>query len=161
MKSKAIFLDRDGVINHERGDYVWLVDDLIINDGVVEFLQELRSRDYLFFIITNQSGISKELYTHEEVNEVHRYIKDHFASYGIRFTEIYYCPHHPIVTQCLCRKPGSLLVEKAVARFNIDPAQSYFIGDRERDIEAAKGAGVNPILIPSNAPLGDYLSMIA
>ena len=161
MKAKAIFLDRDGVLNHERGDYVWLIDDLIINDGVVEFLQELRSRDYIFIIITNQSGISKEIYTHQEVNEIHSYIKEHFANYGIRFIEIYYCPHHPTVTQCLCRKPGSLLVEKALARFDIDPAQSYFIGDRERDVEAAQGAGVNPILIPSNANLGDYLSMIA
>ena len=161
MKAKAIFLDRDGVLNHERGDYVWLIDDLIINDGVVKFLLEMKSRGYIFIIITNQSGISKELYTHAEVNEVHSYIKEHFAGFGIRFTEIYYCPHHPTVTQCLCRKPGSLLVEKALARFNVDPAQSYFIGDRERDVEAAVGAGVNPILIPSNANLGDFLSMIA
>ncbi|UPT69144.1 MAG: HAD-IIIA family hydrolase [Sphingobacteriales bacterium JAD_PAG50586_3] len=124
-------------------------------------MQELRSRDYIFIIITNQSGIAQDIYTHEEVHEVHSYIKEHFANFGIRFAEIYYCPHHPTVSKCLCRKPGSLLVEKGLARFDIDPAQSYFIGDRERDIEAAQAAGVNSILVPSNANLGDYLSMIA
>lgn len=160
MKAKAIFLDRDGVINHERGDYVWLPDDLLINEGVAETLTELKGRGYIFIIITNQSGIGKGIYTHQDVNEVHTLIKEHFADYGIRFADIYYCPHHPTVSQCLCRKPGSLMVEKAIARFNIDPAQSYFIGDRERDVEAAQGAGVNAILIPSDADLRDYLSLI-
>lgn len=161
MGQKAIFLDRDGVINREVGDYVWQVDDLEINEGVVEALLELQNRDYVFVVITNQSGINKALYTHQDVHEVHDYIRNHFAGFGIRFLEMYYCPHHPDFTQCLCRKPGSLMVEKAMARFDIDPAQSYFIGDRDRDVEAATAAGVTPILIPSNDDLRNYLNLIA
>ncbi len=161
MSAKAIFLDRDGVINREVGDYVWLEDDCEINEGVAEVLYELKNRGYLLIIITNQAGISKELYTHEDVNILHQYIKHYFYNYNINFTEIYYCPHHPDYTQCLCRKPGSLMVEKALARFDIDPAQSYFIGDRDRDVEAAKGAGVTPIHITANDDLREYIHLIA
>lgn len=160
MSVKAIFLDRDGVINREVGDYVWLEDDLEINEGVGQFLQELKQRGYMFVVITNQSGIAKGLYTHDDVNTLHQYIRHYFNDYGIRFAEMYYCPHHPDYTQCLCRKPGSLLVEKAIARFDIDPKKSYFIGDRERDVEAAKAAGVKPILVPSNADLREYIHLI-
>lgn len=160
MSRKAIFLDRDGVINREVGDYVWLEDDFEVNEGVAEALQELKNNGFLLIVITNQAGISKGIYGHDEVNELHQYMKHYFANYNIHFTEIYYCPHHPDYTQCLCRKPGSLLIEKALARFDIDPAKSYFIGDRERDVEAAKASGVKPILIPANDDLRQYLNQI-
>ena len=77
---------------------------------------------------------------------------------GVTITEIYYCPHHPDFNgNCLCRKPGSLLVEKAMARFDIDPKASYFIGDRPRDAEAGEKVGVKGILVPSNTLLKDVL----
>lgn len=160
MGRKAIFLDRDGVINREVGDHVWLVDDIEINEGVGEALAELKERGYIFVVITNQSGIAKGLYTHDDVNEAHSYIRNYLADYNVSFVEMYYCPHHPSTTLCLCRKPGSLLVEKAIARFDIDPTRSYFIGDRERDVEAAIATGVKPILITANDNLAYYLNLI-
>ena len=68
----------------------------------------------------------------------------------IEFTEIYYCPHHPITSNCICRKPGSLMVEKAIAKYNVDVTKSFFIGDKERDITCANDAGVKGYLIESN-----------
>jgi D-glycero-D-manno-heptose 1,7-bisphosphate phosphatase len=74
--------------------------------------------------------------------------------YDITFLEIYYCPHHPDYNgNCLCRKPGSQMIEKAIARFNIDPSQSYFIGDKQRDVDAGSAVGVKGILVESNPDL--------
>ncbi len=83
-----------------------------------------------------------------------------FTSNGIPVLEIYYCPHHDGIEKCLCRKPGSLLVEKALARFQLNPSQCYFIGDRERDILAGNGAGVKGILVPENSDLRNYVQQI-
>lgn len=157
---KAIFLDRDGVMIEERGDYTWLEENVEINEGIVEALEKLKNRGYIFVVITNQSGIAKKLYKHAHVQEVHATLKEFFAEEGIQIKEFYYCPHHPSVTKCLCRKPDSLLLEKAIARFNIDPALSYFIGDMPRDAAAGTAAGVMPILIPANANPRTYLHLI-
>jgi D-glycero-D-manno-heptose 1,7-bisphosphate phosphatase len=72
---------------------------------------------------------------------------------NIAVADIYYCPHHPDTGKCLCRKPDSLLIEKVMARFNLSPDSSYFIGDSERDIQAAEKAGIKGILISENADL--------
>ncbi len=79
---------------------------------------------------------------------------------GVVPDEIYYCPHHPAREACLCRKPLPLMIQKAAARFNIDPKKSYFIGDSERDMEAGKAAGLNPILIEPNSDLRKVLDQI-
>jgi D-glycero-D-manno-heptose 1,7-bisphosphate phosphatase len=79
---------------------------------------------------------------------------------GLAFDEIYFCTHHPETGKCLCRKPGSLLLEKAIARFGIDPRQSVMIGDRDRDVRAAQAAGVRGILIAANSPLLPILEQI-
>ncbi len=150
---KAIFLDRDGVINKERGEYTYKIKDFVLNVGVIEALQQFTEEKYLLIIITNQSGIAKGIYTHSDVKKLHEYMLELFRVKGINITAIYYCPHHPDIGKCLCRKPGSLLIEKTIARFNIDPKQSYFIGDKDRDIVAGKAAGVRGILIPANSPI--------
>ena len=93
---------------------------------------------------------------------MHQHLLDVYSAQGIKITEIYYCNHHPLHTSiCLCRKPGSLMLEKAIARFDIDASKSYFIGDRERDVIAGKGAGVTGILIDSDQPVSEILYMIA
>jgi D-glycero-D-manno-heptose 1,7-bisphosphate phosphatase len=157
--SKAIFLDRDGIINTERG-YTHRLEDFVILPDLMESLQVLQKRGYLFVIVTNQSGIAKELYTREDVEQIHAYLLDEFKKHAIVISEIYYCVHHPDVSRCICRKPDSLFVEKALARFEIDPAQSYFIGDKERDVEAAAKGGVKGILVPSNTSLKTILDQI-
>ncbi len=150
---KIIFLDRDGVINRERGEFTFKLEDFTINDGLFEALKLLKQDGFEFVVISNQSGIARELYTFEDVEFLHHHFIRRAQSEGIGFLEIYYCPHHPSKSRCICRKPDSLLIEKAIARFNADPERSIFIGDADRDMEAAQKAGLRGIKIPSNTSL--------
>ncbi len=158
--NKAIFLDRDGVINFERG-YTHRLEDFVILPDLIEVLQILKQKGYLLIVISNQSGIAKGLYLQSETEILHAYLKDELRKNNIVLDEIYYCIHHPDVSKCICRKPDSLFVEKALARFNIDPSKSYFIGDKERDTESGEKAGVKGILIESNISLKTILNQIA
>ncbi|MFL5762774.1 MAG: D-glycero-alpha-D-manno-heptose-1,7-bisphosphate 7-phosphatase [Bacteroidia bacterium] len=150
--NKAIFLDRDGVINVERG-YTHRLEDFVILPDVMETLRILQEKGFLLVVISNQSGIGKDLYTQEDVETIHSFLQNEMTKAGVRLSEIYYCVHHPDTGRCICRKPDSLFVEKALARFNIDPRKSYFIGDKDRDVEAAEKAGVKGILIEANSSL--------
>lgn len=157
---KAIFLDRDGVINCERGDFTWRLNDFVLVDGLLPFLEALTEKGYDLVVITNQSGIAKGLYGHDEVRLLHAWLRSYLQQQKIYIKEIYYCPHHPDHGQCLCRKPGSLMIEKALSRFNYDPALCYMIGDRERDVQAAEAAGIKGILVESNSNLNYLLSQL-
>jgi D-glycero-D-manno-heptose 1,7-bisphosphate phosphatase len=152
---KAIFLDRDGVINADQHDYTWKIADFKFLPGVFEACRNWQAQGFLLIVITNQGGIAKGLYDHSDVEKLHAVMVAGFENENVHLTQIYYCPHHPVGGNCLCRKPGSLLVEKAIATYNIDPKTSWFIGDRDRDVEAATGAGVRGILIPVNGNLMD------
>ena len=156
---KAIFLDRDGVINVERG-YTHKLEDFVILPDLIEVLQLLQKKGYLLIVVSNQSGIAKGLYEQSEVEVLHKFMTDEFTKNGIKLSEIYYCVHHPDVSNCICRKPDSLFVEKALARFNIDASSSFFIGDKERDTQAAEKAGVKGILIEANISLKTILHKI-
>jgi D-glycero-D-manno-heptose 1,7-bisphosphate phosphatase len=158
--NKAIFLDRDGVINVERG-YTHRLEDFVILPDLIEVLQLFQKKGYLLIIVSNQSGIAKELYKQNDVEVLHNYLTEEFKKNTITLSEIYYCVHHPDVSRCICRKPDSLFVEKALARFNIDKTKSYFIGDKERDVESAEKAGVKGILIEANISLKTILDQIA
>ncbi|WP_276362533.1 HAD family hydrolase [Daejeonella sp. H1SJ63] len=158
---KAVFLDRDGVLNKELGDYVCRFEDFKVLEHNFPALKELQDRGYLLIVITNQGGLAKGWYSVEILNQMHVHLKQSYAEQGITLTEVYYCNHHPEYNgKCLCRKPGSLLLEKAVARFGIDASSSYFIGDRERDVIAGEAAGVKGILIDSDQPIGEILNLI-
>ena len=158
---KAIFLDRDGVLNKELGDYVCRFDDFKVLEHNFAALKDLQDRGYLLIVITNQGGLAKGWYSVEVLDKMHALLKSTYAEQGVFISEVYYCNHHPEFNgKCLCRKPGSLMLEKAIARFGIDASQSYFIGDRERDVIAGEAAGVNGILIDSDQPIGDVLSLI-
>lgn len=160
--NKAIFLDRDGVISREREcGYTPTLEKFEILPGVAEALAYFRDKGYRLIVVSNQSGVSKGLYKHEEVELMHRHLRKVLGESAVELDEIYYCLHHPDVTKCLCRKPGTLFIEKAIARFNIDPLQSFFIGDKEhRDMEAARNAGVRGILIRANSALKEILHYI-
>ncbi len=149
---KAIFLDRDGVINDPKDNYyVWKKEDFYFNEHIVKPLKKYQENGYIIIVISNQGGISKGEYKKEDTNKLHNYMCDIFEKHRLKITEIYYCPHHDSIEKCLCRKPDSLMLEKAIARFNIDAEKSIFIGDSERDIEAAEKVGVKGILIKKNA----------
>lgn len=150
--NKAIFFDRDGTLNHVVNKYyISKTEDFIINTGVIESLNVLKNEGYIFVVISNQSGIAKKLYTIEDAEKVHSFLISELKKEKIEIAEIYFCPHHPEYNgKCLCRKPDSLLIEKAIARFQIDPSKSFFIGDAKRDIEAGEKAGLKGILISPN-----------
>jgi D-glycero-D-manno-heptose 1,7-bisphosphate phosphatase len=157
---KAIFLDRDGIIIRERGDYNYKDEDIEVVEGIAEALQAMKQKGYVFIVITNQGGIAKRLYSHSRLKEIHGRIKEFLSSFGVRIIDFYYCPHHPSLSECLCRKPDSLMLERAMAKHSIEKEDSWFIGDNERDIEAGKKAGVKTLLIPSNADLRNFIDQI-
>jgi len=159
-KNKAVFLDRDGVLNREMGDYVCRFEDFDILDNF-ETLKTLQDRGYLLLVATNQGGLAKGWYTADELAKMHNHLLKTYQEHGVEITDIFYCPHHPDFTgECDCRKPKPGLLLQGIEKYNIDPSLSYFIGDRERDIEAATAAGVKGILINSDQPLSDILHLV-
>ena len=142
---KCIFLDRDGVLNEEQHDYVSREEDFVIREGVVEGLVLLKKAGYLLIVVTNQAGISKGLYTETLVRDFHAILQ---SKCGGIIDDLYFSKHHPKFTSdSLLRKPDSLMLEKAMAKYEIDSTQSYMIGDAERDVKAGKKAGVQTIHI--------------
>lgn len=156
--NKALFLDRDGVINHDPGDYTASLQEFIILPTVLEALKIAQDKGYLLILITNQGGIAKGLYTHDTVNEIHDYFRMECKKVGVEITNIYYSPHHPDYGNSLSRKPCSLLLERAIGRYNIDVTKSVMIGDKDRDIQCAAQVGVRGIKIPTNADLLNYVA---
>lgn len=158
--NKAILLDRDGVVNIERGEYTWRVEDFKVTIGLVDFLKWAQEQGYLLIIVSNQGGIGKGVYTHNDVIKAHNHLKEILKENSVELTDIYYCPHHPNSGKCLCRKPESLMLEKVIARYKLDINRTVFIGDSPRDVEAGQRAGVKTVLIKPNDNLCDYLPEI-
>jgi D-glycero-D-manno-heptose 1,7-bisphosphate phosphatase len=157
--NKAIFLDRDGVINRKGSSYyIFREEEFILNNGVIESLRYFISKGYLLIVITNQGGIARGICTVSQVEKLHSYMNKLFEISEIVLTDILYCPHHPTVSSCLCRKPGTLLIEQAIAKYDIDPLSSFMIGDSETDILAAGKMQIKGILIPTN---GDIMKIIS
>lgn len=158
---KVIFLDRDGVINKERGTYTYLPRDFEYTPAFWENCKHMQAWGYEFIIITNQGGIAKNIYGKKEVETLNTKILKDAKQHGVKILDIYYCPHHNDVEPCFCRKPDSLMLEKACAKYQVARHQSYFIGDSERDIKAAKKTGITGILIPKNVSLTSIFDRIA
>lgn len=158
---KIVFLDRDGVINNPNSHYyVHRVKDFVFNTGLVEGLQDLRDRGYKFIVITNQGGISKGEFSIEDVNQVHEHMLSELQKHKIEIMDVYICPHHDTLENCLCRKPKPLMIEKAIARYKVDRKRSYFIGDKQSDIDAGEAAGITSIKIEKNQDIRDILHKI-
>ena len=151
---KAIFLDRDGVINSDIGHYyIYKPEHFVLNKGVIQALRKWQKDGFIFIVISNQGGIARGTYAKSDVEKVHKKFISIMKEQNITIKEIYYCPHHNKFEKCLCRKPGSLMIEKAIFRFNIDIEKSYMIGDNIKDIQAAENAGIKGIKIDSNQSL--------
>jgi len=142
---KAVFLDRDGVINY---DYscVYRVSDFTFIPGVFEALKLLNDAGYKLFVITNQSGIGRGVYTEEDVEKLHAHMLAQFKEHGINVEKIYYCPHTRDDC-CDCRKPNPSSILDAQKKFDINLDESYFVGDRNTDIECGDNAGVKTVLV--------------
>lgn len=148
----AVFLDRDGTINVDKG-YLYRKVDFEYMDGAVEGLKKLYRMGYLLFIITNQSGIARGYYTEEAFLSLNEWMLNDLCSKGIIVSEVYYCPHYieGIVPQysraCDCRKPGTHLFWKAKGEWGIDMGRSFAVGDKRRDISICNESGVTGILL--------------
>lgn len=159
--NKAIFIDRDGVINSDIGHYyIYKPEDFILNEGIIEALQQFKEAGYLLIVISNQGGVDKGMYTCDDVEAVHQKMRYLLEQKGIELSEIYYCPHHNEVQKCMCRKPSNLNIEKAIARFDIDRAQSWMIGDSDRDILAGKASNLHTLKIESNENILPFVNTI-
>lgn len=152
---KTVFLDRDGVLNVDNPSYTYLTTKFLVIPGVPQALYEMREAGYLLIVVTNQSGIARKLYTRRQMELCHIYLQDACEHVIDHF---YFSPYHETVTNSLTKKPGSLLFEKAIARFNIDVKNSWMIGDRSRDLVPAKKLGVKTIQIGDECvnEKGDY-----
>ncbi len=143
MSKKAVFLDRDGVINEDKG-YVHRVEELVLLPGVIEGLKRLQTMGFMLFIVTNQSGIGRGYFTFEDFKRFQEELLGILEEKGIRIEKTYVCPHSP-EESCGCRKPNTKHVEDAAAEYGIDLSASYVIGDHASDIELGKRAGLTTI----------------
>jgi mannose-1-phosphate guanylyltransferase / phosphomannomutase len=155
-KRKAIFIDRDGVINKEV-DNLRSVDEFELINDVPEALGMINNSNYLAIVITNQPVVAKGWCSFEELNKIHNKMHTELGYHNVFLDRVYYCPHHPeygfdgeikeLKIDCYCRKPKIGLIEKAVSDYNIDLDGSYFIGDTTTDIKTAYNAGIVPVLV--------------
>ena len=152
MKRKAFFLDRDGVINQKRDDYVKTIDEFRILDEVDSAIKLIRNNDFLVIIITNQSAINRKLLSVEMLEKIHEKLFSFLNLNKTKLDAIYFCPHLPN-ENCICRKPKPGMILKAAEDFNINLTDSIFIGDSTSDIEAAAAAGCKGILLKENKSL--------
>jgi len=149
----ALFLDRDGIINHDPGDYTCRPEEWHLLDGIVDVMSAYQKAGYRLLVVTNQGGIALGRYTLDDLDRIHDKMKDTLSRHGLVLDGIYACPHHPTIEPCFCRKPAPLFIQKALHRWNLDPQHCLMVGDRDRDIEAAQAAGVTGYLVPANSDL--------
>lgn len=143
---QAVLLDRDGVINAERADYVKSWDELYVLPRVLPALQQLAQRSVPICVLTNQSAIGRRIVEAATVDKIHQRLAALVAANDGRIDEFFICPHHPDA-QCTCRKPQPGLLLQAAQRFNLDLARCVFIGDAVTDYGAAVAAGCPSILV--------------
>lgn len=151
MKCQAIFLDRDGVINKKRNDYVKNAEEFEILDGVGEAIKILKKK-YLVIIITNQSAIGRNLLTQSEFERINNKFKKYLKQFSTNIDSIYYCPHLP-EDDCFCRKPKPGLLQQAQIDYNIDMKNSFMIGDSETDTQAANATNCKSLFLKTNGSL--------
>jgi len=147
MKSKALFLDRDGIINEEY-NYVHKIEDFKFCDGIFELCKFYQDAGYLIIIITNQAGIARGYYTKKDFHILTEWMIEKFNENGIKISRVYFCPHHPTFTgNCICRKPNPGMILDAQKEFDIDLEKSILIGDKESDIKAGLNAGIGRTIL--------------
>jgi D-glycero-D-manno-heptose 1,7-bisphosphate phosphatase len=158
MSRRALFLDRDGVINHDLG-YVHRPDQVEFVDGIFDLARAAVRRGYLLVVVTNQAGIGRGLYTEDDFHALSAWIGARFAAEGAPIGDVFFAPHHPLHgighyrQDHPDRKPGPGMILRAAARHGIDLARSILVGDKDSDIMAGRAAGVGTLVF--FAPGGD------
>lgn len=145
--NKALFLDRDGTINIDKG-HVYRKEDFEFIKGMPEFIKKYNDQGYKVIVITNQAGIAKGYYTKEDVDKLHKYINRELSKIGAHIDAFYICPHHPDYTgECNCRKPKTGMLEEAIKDFNVDVSKSILYGDKPWDIECGEKCNIKAYYI--------------
>ena len=144
--SKLIVLDRDGVINEDRDDYIKTPDEWVAVPGALEAIARLTKAGYEIAVATNQSGVGRGLYTLDTMHAIHNKMLDQVTAAGGRIAAIFFCPHTP-EAHCDCRKPKPGMLEDIAHRFNVDLTDVPCVGDSLRDLQAAESVGAQPILV--------------
>lgn len=141
-RNKALFLDRDGVVNVER-HYVHKIEDFEFMGGIFPLCARFQECGFRIVLVTNQSGIAQGLYPEEDYLRLDAWMVGEFSSRGVTVSRTYHCPHHPEFTgDCDCRKPKPGMILRARDELGIDLAKSVLLGDKDRDLEAGRRAGV-------------------
>jgi len=155
---KAIFIDRDGVINEKPAEHnyvkTWAEFEFI--PGIASALKKLANNGFSLIIVTNQRGIARRLLNESALADIHDKMIAELGRSGVAISSVYYCPHEE-KEKCGCRKPQPGMILRGIIEHGIDPKKSYMIGDSASDIEAGKKAGYKTIFIGSTPVKGaDY-----
>jgi D-glycero-D-manno-heptose 1,7-bisphosphate phosphatase len=150
---KILFLDRDGVINQDPGDYTWEIERFHFLPGVISFAQSAHQKGYALVVITNQGGIAKGLYTLDDVHKLHEHMTSIFVKNGVPILDIFISEHHNKISNSLSRKPSPLMIERALALHHGDRNHSFIVGDKESDVLAGENAGIRGVRIERNSSL--------
>ncbi len=137
---KALFLDRDGIINIDYG-YVSKIEEFEFIEGIFDLVKLFSDAGYLLFVVTNQSGIGRGYYTENDFILLTAWMKEKFMENSISIQAVYHCPHTPD-NACLCRKPNTGMIQEALKTYSIDLPHSWLIGDKQSDIDLASNAGI-------------------
>lgn len=146
MANKAVFLDRDGVINVDHA-YVHKAEEFEFIDGVFDACQLFQSLGYKLIIVTNQSGIGRGYYSEQDFHALTEWMLGEFKARNIEIDDVYFCPHHPEKAndpyriECDCRKPQPGMLNRGIEKFNLEPKNCVMFGDKGSDMKAAKAAG--------------------
>jgi histidinol-phosphate phosphatase family protein len=157
--NKALFLDRDGVINYNRNDYVKSWDEFVFIPTAKEAIQKINRSEFMLIIITNQSPIGRGIFTTEILDNIHKNMLQELAASGCVIDAIYYCPHKPD-DGCTCRKPKPGLILRAAEDFGIDLSGSWMIGDSDGDVKAGEAAGCMTAKVSDEVSLLDVVDSI-
>lgn len=166
-KTKFIFLDRDGIINEDRKDFVKTRNEFRFVPGIIDSIKKLNENGFEIIIVTNQSGVAGGFYTEKDLNEIHENMLEQMGKKDATVKDIFYCPHHPqgkvdkYRKICDCRKPKPGLILKAAKKYNIDPSETWMIGDSERNIEAGRRAGCRTIRIEGDKGIEGVIENIS
>ena len=153
MIKPAALLDRDGVINIDKG-YVYKITDFEWIDGAIKAIKFLREIGYLVLVVTNQSGVARNLYSEQDVKNLHIHINEHLRQFDTKIDDFFYSPYHPDFRDKFAelshlRKPNTGMLEMAFKKWNFDKSKSFMVGNQDTDVKCAHNYGIRGYLYES------------